>query len=171
MSNPYCNVHFPDQFLVNCWRKKNKEVNKKHHENISRFEEIFRKDIADLFEFFNCYGNLFEEEEEEGEEEEEEEEELVHFTSKILVNHQVKDSVENAHSIGNEQHKHFYKKRVSLYNTIKRKKMPIFRKENGVRASKKKQEVTTLKERANLFRDIYIGCQIRGSDLSTFFFP
>ena len=57
-----------------------------------------------------------------------------------------------------------------LYNTIKRNKLPIFLKKNDVIALNKKQELTVFKERVNLFSDLYIGWQVRESDLSTFFY-
>ena len=56
-----------------------------------------------------------------------------------------------------------------LYNTIKRNKLSIFLRKNDVIALNKKQELTVFKERVNLFSDPYIGCQVRESDLPTFF--
>ena len=64
----------------------NVKLNKKHHEDTSRFEKLFQKDFADLLEAFNSYGNPFDEEEAG----------LVHFTSKILMSQQAEDSAKNA---------------------------------------------------------------------------
>jgi hypothetical protein len=95
---------------------------------------------------------------------------LVHQISKRVLSDEAEESVKCALKIGMEKSEKFKHDRVSLYQTIHRNKLPIFRKKNDVVASKKKQAVASIKEQVSMFKDLYIGCKARpDGDLNQFF--
>ena len=95
---------------------------------------------------------------------------LVHQISKRVLSDEAEESVKCALKIGMEKSEKFKHDRASLYQTIHRNKLPIFRKKNDVVASKKKQAVASIKEQVSMFKDLYIGCKARpDGDLNQFF--
>lgn len=131
-----------------------------HHEDTEAFEKKFRSDSEKLHQAFVLWGNPFEELEPG----------LVHQISKRVLSDEAEESVKCALKIGMEKSEKFKHDRVSLYQTIHRNKLPIFRKKNDVVASKKKQAVASIKEQVSMFKDLYIGCKARpDGDLNQFF--
>ena len=57
----------------------------------------------------------------------------------------------------------------SIYDTIKRNKLPLHRSTKKVIMSKIRQRVTLLKKDCHLFSSLYVACQIREGDLHQFF--
>ena len=105
-----------------------------HHEDTASFEKDFRKDrnssIASILE----YGNPFEEEEQN----------LVHITSRHVLDAVATKSVKEAKRIGEDQDTAFINERLisrrtSLYDTLKRNDLSLFRQKHLLKMSKSKQ--------------------------------
>ena len=135
------------------------EYDQSHHEDNDTFERKFVSDCDVLYSAWISYGNPFEEIEPG----------LVHLTSKQILSEDAEISVRNAFEIGKGQYILFNKSRVSLYDTIKKNRLALFRQKNTV-SSKSKQKTVTLQGRCNLFKkDFYISCQTRQGNLEQFF--
>ena len=131
-----------------------------HHEDTSAYEGKFKNDCAALHEAFETYGNPFEEEEPG----------LVQFTLRKALPNAAADCVLEAFQIGMEQYTKFSLESGSLYDSIKKNKLPLFRKKNDVVGSRKKQETVSMKVRISLLQELFIGCKTRNTgDLSEFF--
>ena len=131
-----------------------------HHEDTKQFESKFIKDCTALHQAFETWGNPFEEEEPG----------LVQYTTKLVMSEKEERSVKEARYLGLKQYQEFDQNRKSLYNPIRKNKLPLFRQKNTVVASNKKQQAISMKERVNLFQDLYIGCKVRANgDLAKFF--
>ena len=92
----------------------------------------------------------------------------MHLTSKQILLEDAEIYVRNAFEIGKGQYIQFNKSRVSLYDTIKKNRLALFRQKNTV-SLKSKQKTVTLQERCNLFKDFYISCQTQQGNLEQFF--
>ena len=112
-----------------------------HHEDTKQFESKFIKDCTALHQAFETWGNPFEEEEPG----------LVQYTTKLVMSEKEEKSVKEARYLGLKQYQEFDQNRKSLYNPIRKNKLPLFRQKNTVVASNKKQQAISMKERINLF--------------------
>ena len=57
----------------------------------------------------------------------------------------------------------------SLYDSISKNKLKLFRHRNDVAVSKKSQEINSLKSDFRLYGNFYIACEARKRDLEEFF--
>ena len=57
----------------------------------------------------------------------------------------------------------------SLYDPIKKNKLPLFSKATVKKTSTQKVEITTLKKTCQLFSQLYFACQMRNGNLDEFF--
>ena len=94
--------------------------------------------------------------------------------SKVMMTQEVKDSVQRASIIGENQYKTFLSevtelKRKIMHDAITKNNLAIFKKENSTSFCKSKQKVLSLKQDCQLYASLYVACQTRESDLSDFF--
>ena len=101
----------------------------------------------------------------------------MHIVSKVIMPGDAANSVRDAHDIGQEQNLLFIQEeltgdlgmRKSIYGTIKKTKLPLFRWKNVVTTSKAKKKTTAMKERIQLYSSLYVGCKSRQANLDDFF--
>ena len=122
-------------------------------------KKTFRSDCKSLYAAWLSYGNPFEETHPG----------LVHQISKQILSEEAAKSVCNAYAIGKEQYSKFNTSRESLYDTISKNNLLLYRQKNVTGVSKSKQQTVTLKERCNLYKDLFISCQTRQVNLDQFF--
>ena len=135
-----------------------------HHENNQTFEQRFQKNVTDLVEEFLTQSNPFEERDDI----------LYTVVSKVMMIQEVKDSVQRASIIGENQYKKLLSeviefKRKTIHDVITKNNLPIFKKKNSRSLCKSKQEVLSLKKNCQLYASLYVACQTRESDLWDFF--
>ena len=137
---------------------------KLHHEDTASFEKDFRKDRDSLIASILEYGNPFEEEEQN----------LVHITSRHVLDDVVTRPIKEAKRIGEDQYTAFVNERLinrrtSLYDTLKRNNLSLFRQKHLLKMSKSKQKIATLNSERRLYANLYVACQSRQGDLDNFF--
>ncbi len=135
-----------------------------HHEDTSSHEKHFRQDRDAFIASMLDYGNPFEEEEQQ----------LVHISSRHLLDEVAAKSVRKAQSIGKDLHAAFVTERlesgnVSLYETVKRNNLALFRQKHVIKLSKSKQKIVSLNSERRLYANLYEACQSREGDLDNFF--
>ena len=123
-----------------------------------------RKTLTDLVEEFLTQSNPFEERDDI----------LYTVGSKVMMIQEVKDSVQRASIIGENQYKKFLSeviefKRKNIHDIITKNNLAIFKKKNSTSLCKSKQKVLSLKQDYQLYASLYVACQARKSDLSDFF--
>ena len=104
----------------------------------------------------------------------EQEDHLIHLISKQVMNEVAKASVINSKDIGNEQLAVFLIERIvgntsSIYDTIQKNNLPLFRHKNSIVISNRKKQVVDLVADRRLFLNLYVACQSRKSNLESFF--
>ena len=135
-----------------------------HHEDTASFEKDFSKDRDSLIASILEYGNPFEEEEQN----------LVHITSRHVLDDVATKSVKDVNRIGEDQYTAFVNERLinrrtSLYDTLKRNDLSLFRQKHLLNMSKSKQKIATLNSERRLYANLYVACQSREGDLDNFF--
>ena len=115
------------------------DLNANHHEDNDAYEKTFRSDCKSLYAAWLSYGNPFEETHPG----------IVHQISKQILSEEAAKSVRNAYAIGKEQYSKFNTSRESLYDTISKNNLLLYRQKNVTGVSKSKQQTVTLKERCN----------------------
>ena len=135
-----------------------------HHEDTASFERDFRKDRDSLIASILEYGNPFKEEEQN----------LVHITSRHVLDDVVTRPIKEAKRIGEDQYTAFVNERLinrrtSLYDTLKRNDLSLFRQKHLLNMSKSKQKIATLNSERRLYANLYVACQSREGDLDNFF--
>ena len=90
------------------------------------------------------------------------------------MNEAARDSVINSKDIGNEQLTAFLADRIignttSIYDTIKKNNLSLFRHKNSIVISNRKKQVVDLVADRRLFLSLYVACQSRKSNLESFF--
>ena len=135
-----------------------------HHEDTKTFEVKFQKDKNAFTNAIEDLGNPFLEEEPQ----------LVHIVTKQLLDEKASKSIKNAKDIGEHQFKAFVEQRLtegtsSIYDTIKKNNLPLYRQKNCVVTPKSKQKVATLTSDCRLFSNLYIASQSREGNLEQFF--
>ena len=106
-------------FISDMLLEKNEDDSSLHHENNDRYETTYRNDCDSLYKSWKSFGNPFNDISP-----------LVHMTSRIILSDDSERSVRKAHEIGLRQYEDFNEKRSSLYDTIKKNKLPLFRQKN-----------------------------------------
>ena len=135
-----------------------------HHEDTAKFEADFQMKRSSLIQAFVEIGNPFLEHEDN----------LIHLISKQVMNEAARDSVINSKDIGNEQLTAFLADRIignttSIYDTIKKNNLSLFRHKNSIVISNKKKQVIDLVADRRLFSSLYVACQSRQGNLESFF--
>ena len=101
----------------------------KHHENTASFEKNFQKDFEALKKDFSTVGNPFEDDSEQM------------YTVVLIILESSSQSVYSARCFGQEQYYQYTTDALvlgkkSIYDTIKRNKLPLYRSTNKVVVSK-----------------------------------
>ena len=135
-----------------------------HHENTASFEKDFCKDRDSLIASILEYGNPFEEEEQN----------LVHITSRHVLDDVATKSVKAAKRKREDQYTAFVNerlinRRISLYDTLKRNDLSLFRQKHLLKMSKSKQKIANLSIERRLYANLYLACQSKDGDLDNFF--
>ena len=120
-----------------------------HHEDTASFEKDFCKDRDSLIASILEYRNPFEEEEQN----------LVHITSRHVLDDVATKSVKDVKRIGEDQYTAFVNERLinrrtSLYNTLKRNDLSLFRQKHLLKMSKLKQKIATLNPERRLYANM-----------------
>ena len=135
-----------------------------HHEDTASFERNFRKDRDSLIASILEYGNPFKEEEQN----------LVHITSRHVLDDVVTRPIKEAKRIGEDQYTAFVNERLinrrtSLYDTLKRNDMSLFRQKHLLKMSKSKQKIADLYSERRLYAKLHVACHSREGDVDNFF--
>ena len=98
----------------------------------------------------------------------------MNIKSKHILSEDASESVKSANVKGEKQTKEFIENCIvngtkSLYDSISKRKLKLFRHRNDVAVSKKSQEINSLKYDCRLYGNLYIACQARKVDLEEFF--
>ena len=132
-----------------------------HHDQTPSIQTAFAKDVCSLVSAFDDLGNPFEEESNDL---------LVLDTKEISY----QSSVEVVRKISQEHCQAFIKERLierssSIADVIHRNNLKLFGCATKRKASKTKQQLTSLKYDVGLFSRLYISCQTRDGNLEEFF--
>jgi len=84
------------------------------------------------------------------------------------------NTVKNVEAIGEQQYQEYVEKRlekrtVSVFETIKKNKLSLFKTPPAKEPSKQKMQLNSVKQDCAMFAQLYISCQVRGGDLDDFF--
>ena len=142
-------------------------TNSSHYEDTASFEKKFRMHRTLLVESFQKFDNPFVDPHEG----------LINIVSKEVLSENAAKSVMDAHKIGQKQYSTFMQEKImnepsarkSLYCTIKKNNLILFRSKNAVKTPKSKLQTNTLKERVQLYSSLYVGCKSRQANLEDFF--
>lgn len=137
---------------------------KEHHEEAKNLQLSFVKDVQSLVSVIEDMGNPFMEETNE----------LLVLDTRDIADTAVVKTVRTIEAVGQEQYETFRNERItnnkkSLYDPIKRNKLPLFKTPLKKVPSKEKQKITSLKTDCALFSRLFISCQTRNEDLDEFF--
>ena len=135
-----------------------------HHEDTEAFEKAFRVDAETLLNAYIECGNPFQEREDG----------LVHLLSKHVLDEKASRSVKEANEIGQNQYDLFVserlqKKNASIYDTVKKNNLPLFRQKNSIITNKSRKKMVSLASDRRLYANLYVACQSREGDLDNFF--
>ena len=101
-------------------------------------------------------------------------EDLLVLDTRDIAGKNVINTVNSIEAIGKEQFHDFVNKRlksttISLFDPIRKNKLPLFSQVTTKATSKSQTELVTLKKNCQLFSQLYIACQIRDGNLDDFF--
>ena len=135
-----------------------------HHDQTANVQNAFRKDVCSLGNVMEELGNPFEEKSED----------LLVLDSKEIAHPSAVEAVKKAQRIGQQQFQTFTKECLvertkPIDDTIHRNRLKLFVGSRTKTASKKKQQLTLMKNDVELFSRLYITCQTRDGNLEDFF--
>ena len=135
-----------------------------HHDESLGIQKEFTKSVKALTKTIEELGNPFTETSDE----------LLVLDTRDIVHETVATTVKTVVSLGQRQYEEFVEERLqkrnkSVSEPIKSNKLPLFSFRPTKDASKKQQELNSLKENCSLFSRLYISCQARDGDLDNFF--
>jgi hypothetical protein len=136
----------------------------RHLEQFPGVQKRFKAEVKDLASTLEDMGNPFTEESNE----------LMALHTKDIVDKEVVDTVKNIVKIGQQQFDTFVtdrleKRTTTIYDPIKRNKLPLFSRPPVKEKSKLQNKVMALKHDRTLFSRLYIACQTRDGNLADFF--
>ena len=149
--------------LMKKWQSKGPDI--RHHEQMSGVQATFHKQVKLLCSAIEEMGNPSQEQSED----------LLVLDTRDIMDSSVTESVRQVEAIGKAHYQAFVTERLekrttSLFDPIKRKKLPLFSSPPPAKAkSSDKMQKTTLKSNCSLFSRLYVSCQIRDGDLEKFF--
>ena len=153
-----------NEFELTFKLSENVKLFQSHHEETKFAQTKFSEEVKSLLKCFEELGNPFLETCNE----------LFILDSKLVVNDDVKETLKNIETVGEEKYKNFVKERFkekskSLYEPITKNALPLFSTPPKKILSKNQLQVKNLKNDRILFSQLYIACQNRDSDLDNFF--
>ena len=94
--------------------------------------------------------------------------------TKNVMDTSANKSVYEARTLGAERYSSykegvFVLRNKSIYETIKRNKLSLYKNTNTVAISKTQKKVASLKQDCQLYSNLYVACQNREGDLEEFF--
>ena len=139
-------------------------ADKKHHEDSPAVQRKFIKDVRSVCAELESKGNPFLEDSKD----------ILNVDPKEIMGNDLVNTVKNVEAIGEQQYQEFVENRlekrtVSLFETIKKNKLALFRTPKAKETSKQKMELNSVKQDCAMFAQLYISCQVRGGDLDDFF--
>ena len=98
---------------------------------------------------------------------------LYTVVSNVMITQEVKDSVQRASVIGENQYKKLLSgviefKRKNIHDVITKNNLAIAKKKNSTSLCKSKQKVLSVKQDCQLYASLYVACQAHESDLLDF---
>lgn len=141
-----------------------KEYSLSHHEETKGTQCSFKKDVKNLVAVFEEFGNPFMEQSND----------LLVLDSNEIMDSEVVQTVREIENLGTTQYEKFVQERLvdrttSLYEAIKKNKLPLFHSPPLRKKSNAQLQVQSLKNDCSLFSRLYITCQMRDGDLDQFF--
>ena len=99
---------------------------------------------------------------------------LLALDTRDIIDEKVVMTVKTIEHTGQEQFQSFVQNRLdtkdkSLFDPVKKNKLPIFSCPPVKEVSKVKQQLESLKKNCSLFSQLYVSCQVRGGDMDEFF--
>ena len=136
----------------------------KHHEQTKAFQSSFFQEVRAFVSVIEEMGNPFMEETEA----------LLTLDTKDFADPAVIQTVRGISEIGKAQYDKYVAERLksrekSVFDTIKRNQLSLFRSFPCHEISHSKFQVNALKLDCSLFSKLYIACQVRDGNLDTFF--
>jgi len=136
----------------------------RHHEQRPAVQKTFLEDVKALKSTFDEYGNPFLETGSE----------LLVLDTHDIAEKSVVDTLYHIEELGQKQYDTFVKERLvektkPLDDPIKKNQLHIFSTPKTRKKTKTQEVISTLKTDRNLFSRLYIGCQVRDSNLEEFF--
>ena len=134
-----------------------KDDHNNHHETTNVFEKRFREHVNALEQTFIKEGKPFEEQENI----------LMTIVTRNIMSEKAKESVYQATELGKRHYAECVQQRLhigekSIYDTIKKNKLMLFRKKNSILMQKGKIKLSSLKDECKLYASLYVACQMRG---------
>ena len=135
-----------------------------HHEEVKGLQEAFAKEVENLCSTIEEMGNPFKESSED----------LLVLDTRDILDPSVTVTIKNIIKNGKQQYETFVeegleKRCKSILDLIKSNKNYLSSCPPAKTASKKKQQIATLKQNCSLFAQLYVSCQVREGDLDDFF--
>ena len=136
----------------------------KHHEQTSSMQTTFMKEVKSLVHAFQEMGNPFMENSND----------LLTLDTKHIAGKEVIDTINKIENLGQVQYRAILDERIlsnktSLFEPIKKNKLPLFSMPVQKSPSYAKEQLRTLKKDCSLFSRLYIACQTRDGNLDEFF--
>ena len=145
--------------------EESEDASSKHHKQNKSPPNCFGFQVLNLVKVISNMGNSFKEEQSPD-----------HF---VPDTHDIKDkdvvnTVNSIETLGKSQFQEFLQSRIktkqaSIFEPIKRNKLPLFRFVKTKKSAKHQSQVAMLKKNCQLFLQLYIACQVRGGNLDEFF--
>ena len=133
---------------------------KKHHEDSPAVQCNFIKDVRSVCAELESKGNPFLEDSKD----------ILNVDTKEIMGNDLVNTVKNVKAIGEQQYQELVenpleKRTVSLFETIKKNKLALFRTPKTKETSKRKMQLNSIKQDCAMFAQLYTSCQVRGGDL------
>ena len=135
-----------------------------HHEQIRSCQTVFLQEVKSLYQVINSYGNPFLERSND----------LLVLDTRDIVDFSATRAVREIENLGRMQYETFVHQRletgsVSIYEPIKRNSLAIFKHLKNSLHHKRDSKIASLRSDVSLFSSLYIACQVRESNMTSFF--
>ncbi|KAK3743379.1 hypothetical protein QZH41_002123 [Actinostola sp. cb2023] len=136
----------------------------RHHEQVQCKQASFENQVKEVCKIFERMGNPFTELSSD----------LLVINTRDIASKEVVNTVKTIQQVGQQAFNTYVecrleKREKSLFDPIKKNKLPLFSTPPSKIISNNKQQVMSLKKDCTLFSQLFISCQVRGGDLDEFF--
>ena len=161
-------VSGPEISRITCEYKKfdTESVEGKHHEQIASVQKAFQQHVVKLVAAIEDFGSPFQEDGDD----------LYNLDTKVVIDEIGVQAIRNALDSGQRQLEKFMQQQLcgtdAFYDTLKKNKLLFFKagtKSSKSNKAKQKEAAAIAKNDLELFSQLYISCQSRGSNLDNFF--